>query len=609
MKMSELYKLWSEYIKPPDNLLVSDWADAKRILPGDAAEPGKYRTSRVEYLREIMDNFSLHSPIQQTWVLKSSQSGVTEAGLNWAGYIADYVKASMMIVWADGKMVEENSKKRVDGLINSTPTLKEIFTSKSSKQTGDSNTTHFKTYPGGAIQVASAGSPNDLVSRPHRYAMCDEIDEYKSKNVVDLVIKRFRTFGTRWKILVCSKPSTISESIMWEGYLLGDRREFNVDCPFCQEEFFFEWKGLKWDKKKPTDVWYECPHCKQKLRNFQKDGMISKGRWKPTVESKKENYRSYHISALYAPVGWTSWEDLVQEWLTAQHNQRALRNFYNDQLGLPFDENTDAVDWEVVKSRQEYHWETGVVPDGVVLLTVGVDIQGNRIEATVTGWGRRMNSWNIDYRVFVGDTGSLSSQCWYDLETLLGSYYSKNGKKMPISGACIDANYETANVYHFVRRYPQTRVFAIHGSDNLPVVSSSAKPVDNIGGIKMRSALFHYQLGVSYLKGELMHWLRQNKDTDEFPFGWIHTPYDRDEEWYKQLCAERREVVPSSSSKYGSKFQWVKMRERNEALDTYIYSRGAAHLIGYDQWNENHFNEMFRLFPDKAIGGGVIKIE
>jgi phage terminase large subunit GpA-like protein len=158
------------------------------------------------------------------------------------------------------------------------------------------------------------------------------------------------------------------------------------------------------------------------------------------------------------------------------------------------------------------------------------------------------------------------------------------GEVLYLSGICIDAGYNTETVYHFCRGYPQDRVLAIQGSDRLKAPISGAKAVDHIGGKHMRNALFHYEVGSSFLKSELFHWLKQKppEGDDPFPFGWCHFPEDREDEYFKQLCAEVLQKTTPKDKRSKVKWEWVKIRERNEALDTHIYARAAAVAVGYD---------------------------
>ncbi len=69
-------RAWREGLTPDPLLTVSEWADKHRVLSSKAAsEPGRWRTSRTPYLREIMDALSPMSPIERVVFMKGAQVG------------------------------------------------------------------------------------------------------------------------------------------------------------------------------------------------------------------------------------------------------------------------------------------------------------------------------------------------------------------------------------------------------------------------------------------------------------------------------------------------------------------------------------------------------
>ncbi|MFA5544668.1 MAG: phage terminase large subunit family protein [Sphaerochaetaceae bacterium] len=172
------------------------------------------------------------------------------------------------------------------------------------------NTTRLKLFPGGSLNVGNAGSITDLISSPKRIVIGDEIDEWPDDlngwgDPWTLLLKRLRTYPNA-KAVAVSKPSVKGRSKIEAGYLSGDMRKFFVPCPHCGEYQVFLWSQMKWEKSPSGDreVWYECPYCKSKLKNYHKELMLKKGQWRPTNPNRvSKRVRSYQISSLYAPVG------------------------------------------------------------------------------------------------------------------------------------------------------------------------------------------------------------------------------------------------------------------------------------------------------------------
>ncbi len=585
-------KSWARGLKPPADLTVSQWADRYRILPKGSAEPGPYRTDRTPFWKEIMDVLSANSRVKMVYIMKASQMGATEAGVcNPIGYYIHYDPSEILVVWAGEKMVDKNSKTRIDPMITSTPVIRDAIVKKRTLEGG--NTTRLKLFPGGSLNIGNAGSITDLISSPKRIAIGDEIDEWPEDlngrgDPWTLLLKRLRTYPNS-KAVAISKPSVKGRSKVEAGYLAGDMRKFFVPCPHCGVYQILMWTQMKWQKNPEggREVWYECPHCKNEIKNYHKELMLKKGEWRPTnPNTTSKSIRSYQISSLYAPVGWTTWESLVEQWLDAQGNVNKLISFINDELAETWEEKSEQQDWEVLRGRKE-SWRSGEIHEDIVMLTAGADVQENRIEVEVIGWGKRFEHWSVEYHVFTADhtTNSLNDRCWEELAMLMTKQWMHpTGEVLYLSGICIDAGYNTETVYHFCRGYPQDRVLAIQGSDRLKAPISGAKAVDHIGGKHMRNALFHYEVGSSFLKSELFHWLKQKppERDDPYPFGWCHFPEDREDEYFKQLCAEVLQKTTPKDKRSKVKWEWVKIRERNEALDTHIYARAAATGVGYE---------------------------
>ena len=286
--VSFLTAAWARGLLPPADLTISQWADRYRLLPRGSAEPGPYRTDRTPFWREPMNSLSSSSRVKEVYIMKASQMGATEAGvLNPIGYYIHYDPSEILVVWSGEKMVDKNSKTRIDPMIESTPVIQETIVKKRTQDGG--NTTRLKMFPGGSRGVGNVGSIGDLISSPKRIAIGDEIDEWPDDlsgrgDPWTLLLKRQRTYPNA-KAVAVSKPSVKGRSKIEGGYLSGDQRKYFVPCPHCGEYQVLVWPQMKWEKNKKTkerDVWYECPYCNGKIKNYHKELMLWKGKWQPT---------------------------------------------------------------------------------------------------------------------------------------------------------------------------------------------------------------------------------------------------------------------------------------------------------------------------------------
>lgn len=587
------YESSASGFKPDPLLKVNEWADKHRFLSSiSSAEPGPWRTARVPYLKEIMESLSVFSQYEEIVFMKGSQVGGTECGNNWIGYIIDHSPGPIMAVMPRTEDAKKNSKIRLQPLIDACPRLLEKVKEPKSKDSG--NTILQKDFPGGTIVMTGANSAAGLRSMPARYLFFDEVDAYPGDvegegDPVNLAKARSRTFSKK-KIFLCSTPTIENRSRIEFAFNQTDQRRYFVPCPECSHMQWLQWQQIKWEKGKPETAHYECESCQFKIYNWQKTEMLQKGEWRATAESTNPKVVGFHLSALYSPVGWLSWEDCVRLWDEAnrEKNQEKLKTFINTILGETWKDKGEAPDWKRLYERRDTY-EINSLPEGVCFLTAGVDVQKDRLEVEIVGWARGKRSWSIDYRVFPGDTSSISNPCWQQLSALLGEVWQTKGKQdLEIKLMTVDSGFNTQTVYGWCRQYPMAKVIAVKGVESQTVAIGSPSAVDvNVRGTKMRRGLRVFPVGVNMIKSELYGWLRLDSPDEGAPepHGFCHFP-QYDEEYFKQLTAEELVVKFVKGFK---RHEWQKIRERNEALDARVYARAAATIVGIDRFKDEHW--------------------
>jgi len=589
---------FAEGLKPDPILKVSEWADEHRILSQvSSAEPGHWRTSRTPYLKDVMDDLSVTSPVQEVVFMKGSQVGGTECGNNWIGYIIDHAPGPIMSVMPRVDDAKKNSKIRLQPLIETCDRLREKVKDARSRDSG--NTILQKDFPGGTILMTGANSAAGLRSMPVRYLFFDEEDAYPGDvegegDPIELAKKRTNTFSKK-KVFHCSTPTVEGRSRIEFNFQLTDQCRFFVPCLHCGHMQWLQWQQLKWEKGQPETVYYKCEECEGKLYNWQKTKMLSRGEWRPTAKSTHRKIRGYHLSALYSPVGWLSWEECARLWEEANKdkNIEKLKTFINTILGETWKDKGEAPEWKKLFDRRE-DYPANSLPNGVCFLTAGVDIQKDRIEVEVVGWGRSKESWSIDYRVFMGDTSTLDGNPWNELASMLGEIWTtEGGAELDIRVMAVDSGYNTQTAYSFVRQFPKNRVIAVKGSDAQTVMVGQPKAVDvRLRGRrnKLRKGLMLFTVGSSIIKQELYGWLKLEppKEDEPVPYGYCHFP-EYEQEHFKQLTAEELQVKFIRGYK---KHEWVKNYDRNERLDCRVYARAAASLFGIDRFKDTKWNQL-----------------
>lgn len=377
-------RAWREGLKPDPLLTVSEWADRYRVLSQRASsEPGRWRTERSPYLKEIMDCLSPASAVQRVAVMKGTQIGGDECGNCWIGYVIHQAPGPMMAVAPTVELVKRNSKQRIDPLIEESEVLRERVRERRSRDSG--NTVLSKEFPGGVLILTGANSAVGLRSMPARYLFLAEVDGYPGDvegegDPILLAERRSATFQRR-KILLVSTPKTKSLSRIQREYEASDQRQYFVPCPHCGEQQTLELENLRWPEGRPREAEYACTHCDALIGKRHKTWMLDHGEWRPTAPGDGRT-AGFHLSSLYSPVGWFSWADAAEMYEQAQKTPDLMKGFVNTVLGPPFEEEAEAPEWQRLYERRE-SYRIGMVPDGGLFLTAGVDIQKDRIEVEV----------------------------------------------------------------------------------------------------------------------------------------------------------------------------------------------------------------------------------
>lgn len=583
--------------RPRKRLTVSQWADAHRVLTSKASsEAGQWKTSRVPFAREIMDCLSVESPVQSVSIMKAAQITGTEIALNWTGYVMDHAPAAMLVVVPTLDVRERWVKQRLDPMLTETPRLAELFDAK--RRRAGANTEGLKDYPGGMLILGGANSAASLAAMPIKYTVNDELDRFpwevgEEGDPHELIRARQRTFPRR-KELNISTP-TIKDASRIEGlYLAGDQRRYHVPCPHCHELLVLHWTAnpeepqhgqLKWsidpETKQPRNVVYVCGHCGSEIDEHHKPWMLEHGRWIPKYPRRAA--RSYHINGLYAPLGLgLRWHELVTEWLAAQGDRTKLKVFINTNLGEPWEDRDGTLSDKALADRAEAYG-LKEIPPGCLVLTAGIDVQGDRIEIQTLGHGRGRKTWTVDYFVLPGDPARILDAASRGegplIDYLVTPLVNRFGHEMRIEAAAIDTGgHHTQEVYNFVRaakQLPQARrprrLMAVKGANapGKPILAGRPQPQDvNWRGKVIKHGVLLWMVGTDTAKSLLFDRLKD--DAKQEPAArLVRFSKDLPEEFYVGLTAERFDP---------EKNKWVKLRNRrNEPLDTWVYATAAAY--------------------------------
>ena len=600
-------------LRPDPDLTITQWSDTYRMLPRrSSVEHGKYRSSRMPYLVEIMDALSPFSPVEEICFMKPTQIGATEVGNNWIFYTVDVAPAPMMMVLPTVELAKDHSKQKLAPSIEDMPRLQGKVRENRARDSG--NTIQVKEFPGGILFLTGANSAAGFRTKSIRNLFLDDVDGYESDvggegDPCDLARKRTDAFGRRAKVYEVSTPTTKGVSRIERSFNDSDQRYYFVPCPYCGAEQRLLWGGkgadfgIKFERDddgQVVEVWYLCRHCQERIDEGAKTEMLARGRWIPTKPGHRR--RGYHLSSLYSPLGFVSWWKVVQEFLEAEGSQQKLKTWTNTRLGEPFEEKGEQPDWVSLKARCEpYHMLT--VPAGAQILTAGVDTQKDRLAVSVYGWGRGEESWLVYWIELWGDPNqdaSVSGSPWAQLDELLNMQYLRpDGEARQIVAAGVDTQgHHTQAVYNYCRnRSP--RVFALQGASKRgrPVIGRPTSQDVTWRGKIIKGGVQLWPVGTDTAKSAIYSRLQQESRGP----GYIHFPAETPDDFFRQLTAEKQ---VTRFSKGFPVLEWVKGEERNEGLDCTVYAYAAAVRIGISHmdWDKLEAGPGVQPGPNRSAG-------
>ncbi len=509
---------------------------------------------------------ALNDPrVTEIVIMCAAQLGKSETLNNIIGYYIDSDPCPILMLQPTVEMAQAYSKDRIAaGLIRSTPCLQNKVKDPRSRDSG--NTTLHKVFPGGALTLVGANSPAGLASRPIRVVLCDEVDRYPASagsegDPIQLARKRTATFWNR-KIVMVSTPTNKDASRIEEAYEKSDKRKFYVPCKHCDKKQLLRWGNVRWTDDNPESAMYECNDCHVLWSENDRRWSIRRGEW--VAEEPFKGIAGFWINALYSP--WTPLADGVREFLSVRKSPEQLRVWVNTYLGETWEDAGETLDDMALAERREDFGE--FLPEEVMLLTCGVDVQQDRLEVQITGWGVDDESWVIEYRSLYGDPSDPKT--WDNLSSVLFRVFeTHDGRQLGLRAICIDSGgSHTQTVYKYCKANAGRRVFAIKGvGGDRPLVTKPSK------NNSVKCPLF--PVGVDNAKDLLMSRLR----VTEPGAGYVHFSETLNDEYFKMLTAEK---VVLKYNKGFAKRTYVKIRPRNEALDCFVYSIAAYAILNVD---------------------------
>jgi phage terminase large subunit GpA-like protein len=590
-------------ITPDPSMWVDEWSDEYMRIPrGNGAEPGKYRTARTPYAREPMRCLSPEHPAKRVVAMVASQLLKTQVGINWLSASIHQAPGNMLVLLPSGHVAKRVSS-RFGKTIEEVPVLRERVASPRSRDAR--NTIDTKEFDGGTLYITTAGSAANLAEIPARYVYGDEVDRWEVSvdqegDPVELAENRTSTFGRNAKIYYTSSPTIEGASRIADLFATSDQRHYYVPCPHCGHMQVLEWERLH--VRADFSAAYACAgaDCGALIEEGAKGEMLARGEWRAHAVGDGETV-GFTMSALYAPPGWVSWSGLGKQHAKAKTarekgDPEPMQVFYNTRLARTWKDDTGAAGHAELKNRAE-DYRLRSVPRGVLILTAAVDVQHNRLELQIVGWGEGLERWVLDYQALYGDPAQ--DAVWQQLEDLLVTpLRHPSGRNLEILAVGIDSGgHHTHEVYQFCRMRKHRHVLAVKGASKpgRPVLAARPSKVDvHWRGSMDKEGADLWMVGADTGKD----WLYNRWRIPSGPGG-VHFSNDLPEDYYKQLVAEYKHTRYIKGHK---RVEWVKAKaDRNEALDLSVYNLAMAHYLGLHRFGATDW-ERWRMKVEPPQG-------
>ena len=571
--ITELEKKAYAAFKPPRKLSLSEWADEFAYLSAESsAEGGRWHT--LPYQKAMMD--AVTDPnIEQITVMKSARVGYSKILNHIIAYHIHQDPCPIMVVQPTIEDAAGYSKEEIAPMCRDTKCLKGLISDAKAKDS--TNTILQKQFPGGTLSLVGANSARGFRRVSRRIVLIDDTDGYPlggagtEGDQIKLGIARTQYYWNR-KIVAGSTPTIKDFSRIERLFNQSDQRRYYVPCPKCGHMQYLRWPNMRWQNDDPETTCYACEECSTLIPHSKKRWMVERGEWRKTAAGNGR-HAGFHIWAGYSYSPNAQWSNLVEEFLLSKNDPEQLKTWINTTLGECWeDEYASKVGADGLMERAAVEkYEKGVPPKEVLMLSLGCDVQDDRLSMSVWGLGRNEEMYLVDRKVIYGSPAR--ADLWKQMdEVLMDKYKNEDGVELKIDSAAIDTGgHFTQEVYQYVRERSHLGLIGIKGmgQKGKPPIGKPTKVDINFSGKSLRKGVQLFPVGVDTIKTTLHNRLKDAELGD----GYIHFYPTITTDYFQELTAERQVL------RYKHGYQeriWVKKSNaRNEALDEMVYAYAA----------------------------------
>lgn len=578
VRFDVLAEIWA----PPPAVDYLAWAQNNIVFTErESRFKGPYNRDLFAYFDEILRALSPSDPCRIVTIMKSAQLGGTVLANIFTGGSMDMDPGDFLYVHPTENNAQRWSKMKLVPMLKGTTALARLFPQKS--RDGHDSVLYKERIDGrGAIQISGANSPASLSQVTMKRQVQDDLSKWENNSAGDPEAQadsrsRAHEFA---KILKISTPLTMPGCRITRNFEQGSQEHLYLPCPHCGHMQILEWENMlgHLDEERPEDAHFVCtgPDCGGVIEQHHRTSMMKGHEWRAHNPRAKRYHRSFSLWSAVSVL--QSWESIARDWIKAKGDPASEQTFLNDVIGRAYQALGEAPPWEELRNRAaESPYARGTIPAGTLIVTLGIDCQADRVEWQAVAWGRYRNRAVVDYGVIPGHISDETARARLD-DLMRQDWPNSAGRRIAADMAGIDGNAWTEEVWEWAKRHPASRVIMVRGGnqDAAPLLQRVAKETHRVTGKKLRYSKRFYTFNSSVMKMALY---RNVRKLDPLETGYVAFPRGLDDEYFRQLTAERR-VGKKNRDGY-EVFAWKKdPSQANEALDTMNQAEAAAIRFG-----------------------------
>lgn len=454
-----IFKALAEALKPPPKVDFGQWSANNITFGSESPFPGKFNPDLFPFYKKVLRCLEPDHPAREVVLMGSSQTGKTVCAQAFAGGSLDLDPGPFMYIHPTLENAARWGKTKWKPFVIQSPALRRIFPAETKSRDTSSSTYLKERVDGrGHLLISGANSASSLSMVTAAKQVQDDLSKWEDNEHGDPEIQadgRSQGFGNWAKIFKISSPSIMGVCKIYKNYQRSNRQKYELPCPHCEYWHSLEWDNLKQSLKEGMDLseaHFTCPDCGGVIEHHHKEWMLDQSllrdSWK--ADNPDSKIEGFYIWCAYSRA--VNWAFIADKYFKSLGDPEQEKAFMTDTIGLPYEQKGDSPPWQDLAARAAgSDYLAGTIPAGALLITIGCDVQADRVEWKVKGWGKNLRRWTIQHGIIDGHISEDTVQKQMDA-LLARKWRNVHGRMIGVDMLAIDANWETNEVKAWARR-------------------------------------------------------------------------------------------------------------------------------------------------------------